>query len=140
METLVGIWLDHSRAEIVAIQGNDVTRSTIASDVERRHKALGGTRMPGRGNLSSPGASESKVDRHRSEQIARFFKKLMPSVRNAERVLVVGPGSAKTEFAVQVEKQKSLKGRIEAVKTKSQVTSNQLVALVKTHFKVPLTP
>lgn len=139
METLLGIWLDHSRAEVVAIQGGAVTRTTFASEVERKHKALGGTRMPGKGYMTSGGASEKNVDRHRDEQIARFYKQLIPAVRKAERVLVVGPGTAKTEFAAQVEKEKPLKGRIEAVKTKPQLSPNQLVALVKRHFKVPLT-
>lgn len=139
METLLGIWMDHSRAEIVAIRGDEVQCSTIESAVERKHRALGGTRMPGRNNMSSPGASETKVDNHRTEQITRFFKQLIPSVRDADRVLVVGPGSAKTEFVSQVEKQKPLKGRIEAVKKKPHLSSNQFVALVKSHFKVPLT-
>ncbi len=139
METLLGIWLDHSRAEVVAIQGDEVTCSTVASDVDRKHRSLGGTRVPGKGYMSSPGASEKNVMRHRNAQITRFFKQLIPAVRDAERVLVVGPGTAKTEFAAQVEKEKPLKGRIEAVKTKPQLSPNQLVALVKDHFKVPLT-
>lgn len=139
METLLGIWLDHSRAEVVLVQGGEVFQSTFESDVDRKHKALGGTRVPGKSNMSSAGASEKKVTRHRDEQIARFYKRLVPVVRKAERVLLVGPGKAKTEFAAHVEKEKRLQGRIEAVKTKPQLSPKQLVALVKAHFKVPLT-
>jgi NADPH-dependent 2,4-dienoyl-CoA reductase/sulfur reductase-like enzyme len=136
--TLLGIWLDHSRAEVVEIQGDEVRHSTVESEVGRKHRAMGGTRMPRRGSFTSPGASEHRVERHRGEQIARFYKRLLPAIRAADRVLVVGPGEAKMELAAEVERQKSLQGRIEAVKTQPLLTPNQLIALVKRHFKVPV--
>ena len=65
--------------------------------------------------------------------LTTFYNDVIACVRDAEAILVVGPGEAKGEFAKCL-KSKKLRGRIDELETTDKMTDRQLAAKVDLHF------
>ena len=91
-----GVWIDH--AEAVVVRFDDQGESTVrrfTSDAGSRSKSAGG--MSGSGGRVG-GASHKKTERKRRHQLERFFDEVAEEVAGAEKVAVIGPGTAKKAF------------------------------------------
>jgi hypothetical protein len=66
-------------------------------------------------------------------QLKIFYNDVIACVRDAEAILVVGPGEAKGEFT-KILKSKKLRGRIDELETTDKMTDRQLAAKVDLHF------
>ena len=132
--TLVGIWLDHFRAHIVELKGNQVRHSLIESHVGRRHRSTGGTKLPGKSYVKSFAASEKNAESARREHLDRYYKNVLKSLPAVDQLVIMGPGVAKTEFQKTVAKNRRLAAGLRGIVTAKAMTDRQLIAQVKRYF------
>ncbi len=132
MATQAGLWIDHRKAVIVVIPAGGDTARHIESKVERN-----GTNSAGRGPGGSHGPRESGAedtrDRHFEGQLREFYDDVIAQLRDAEAILIFGPGEAKGELRARLEHD-GLGARIVGVETVDKMTDRQVAVKVREHF------
>ena len=142
MKKYVGIWLDHREAFVVsltkdqpALSSNQEMIERIESDMERRVRLSGGSRSRktpyGPQDISVDGKQEDRV----KGQLREYYQQIMQRMRDADRILLFGPGEAKIEFKKEIEKSKIFEGKIKKIETADKMTQRQIAAKVRTFFK-----
>ncbi len=138
MPKRIGIWIDHAKAHLVVLENQAAPEVvTIASDVERRHKAMptGSPALPGHLH----GAPIKRYERRREQEKHRYYEQIVDAVRFADSIVIMGPGLAKSELTKQIRKHQKLAGRVIAVEpADKKLTPAQLVAKVRAAFDEPL--
>lgn len=133
MKPLVGVWIDHRKAVITAIRGEQEETSVIRSDVEKQPGRFEGVR-------STTSYESQKVpadDRREKEftgQLNRYYDEVIACVREAGRILILGPGEAKSELRKRLE-QATPDARIEAIEVADKMTDRQITARVREYFR-----
>ncbi len=129
MKSVVGLWIDHSQTSVVMISADGEKTEHIMSDIEKHVRFAGGGRSDG------PGTSleEDQQDRHFDNQLGRYYDKVIAVIREADAILIFGPGEAKRELQQRLERD-GLSGRIMGVETADKMTENQIVARVRRYF------
>lgn len=76
-----------------------------------------------------------KPNRHRgyNGHLNNYFDEVISSIRDAEAILIFGPGEAKNELKKHIES-KELRGRIVGVETVDKMTDHQIAAKVRQYF------
>jgi hypothetical protein len=67
-------------------------------------------------------------------ELNAYYDAVIAAVRDAESLLIFGPGEAKGEFKKRLEKNK-FGGRITAVETVDKMSDRQITAKVREYFK-----
>ena len=132
MDRKVGLWIDHKRTVIVSLVGKEEDIRLIHSDVERHVGPSGGSRskMPyGPQDVSA----EDKRERHFEGHLRKYYDEVISCVRDAESILIFGPGAAKNELQKRMASM-GLGERIVAVETSDKMTDRQIAARVRQHF------
>jgi len=62
-----------------------------------------------------------------------YYDAVIASIRDAESILIFGPGKAKGELKQRLERH-NLGGRIVGIETVDKMTDRQIVAKVRRHF------
>jgi len=132
MNKAVGLWIDHRKAVIVAMTDQGDTTSLIVSRVEKQRGRFAGVRS------TAPFASRlvPADDRQESsfhEHLATYYDAVIASVRDAESILIFGPGEAKAELKARLTRDK-LGGRIVGIETEDKMTDRQIEAKVRQRF------
>ena len=132
MNRKVGVWIDHSQAVVVVLDGEQVETKTVTADIERRGHAKGGAPSP-----TPYGAQdavyEGRRDRQYQHHLEEFYARVRSETAGAAAILLIGPGEAKTEFRKNLEDSGSGKVRIES-EAADKLTEPQIVAKVKAHY------
>lgn len=124
MKTDVGVWIDHREATIVMLTGAGEEVRRIASGVEKHIRFSGGAEQA---------TAEDMRDRRFANQLSQYYAAVIACIRDAESILIFGPGEAKGELAKRLEMD-NLKGRIVGVETVDKLTDRQIAAKVRQHF------
>jgi len=129
MKSAVGLWIDHSQARIVMISAEGEKTEHIRSDMEKHVRFSGGSRFDG------PGTSleEDQQDRRFGNQLSQYYDKVITVIRDADAILIFGPGEAKGELRQRLEHEE-LGGRIVGVETTDKMTDRQIAAKVRQYF------
>lgn len=122
MKKAAGLWIDHKKAVIVFVAGKDAETKLINSNVEKHHRQSG---------VSMP--ADDVRQRDLTGHLNSFYDEVVSSIRQAESILILGPGEAKGELKKRLDKV-SGSGRFVEIKTSDKMTQPQLVALVRNHF------
>ena len=122
MKTAVGLWIDHKKAAIVFVTGKVEEIKLISSNIEKQR---------GQSDMSVP-ADDSR-QRELTEHLNHYYDEVIASLRNAEAILIMGPGEAKGELKKRIERN-NLTGRLIEVETVDKMTDRQIVAKVREHF------
>lgn len=122
MKTTVGLWIDHKKAVIVLVTGKEEEIKLISSDLEKPRRQSG---------VSVP-ADDVRL-REVTEHLNNYYDEVIASLRNAEAILLMGPGEAKGELKNRIERN-HLNGRIIDVETVDKMTDRQIAAKVRKHF------
>ena len=133
MKEYVGIWIDHEKAFIVSIGEDKETVNTIVSNVEGRIRLSGGYRA------STPygpqeGPSEGRREERRRQKLRQYYKKIIRTISNAQKILIFGPGEAKIELEREMKKSKGLYSKIVRIGTTDKMTERQIKAKVREFF------
>jgi hypothetical protein len=135
MKTRVGLWIDHRKAVVVAMtDGGAATTLTITSKIERQSGRLDGKRSTASFESQQVPADQNRQRRF-TGQLDIFYDAVIACVRNAETLLIFGPGEAKGEFRTRIMKA-GIRGRIEEAETVDKMTDRQIAAKVMRHFQL----
>lgn len=127
MKKQVGLWVDHSEALVVSIgNGGDETQR-IKSGMEPHVRFSGG-------NRTEEGSADDQRDRRFASHLDRYYDQLISQIRDADSILIFGPGEAKGELKKRLET-KGLGGRIVGVETTDKMTERQIAAKVRAYFQ-----
>ena len=115
----VTVWIDHDEARIFHIDAETFSEQTVRAPSRHVHRHPKG----------SAAEHRHPTDAH------QFFAAVVGELEGAERVLVVGPSTAKLQFIHYAYKHDhTLEPRIVGVETVDHPTDGQLVAYSKRYF------
>ena len=121
MQTTAGLWIDHKKAVIVFVTGKEEEIKLINSNIEKQQRQSGG---------STP---EDIRQRELTEHLNIYYDEVVSCIREAESILIFGPGEAKGELKKRLEKD-NLGGHIVGIEPADQMTDPQIVAKVREQF------
>ena len=122
-----GLWIDHRKAVIVTITTDGLETLQIQSNMEKHVRFSDGSTMDG--------SSEDMRDRQFANHLASFYDEVIAAVRDAESILIIGPGEAKGELVKRIELE-GIGGRIVGLETVDKMTDRQIAERVRQQFHV----
>ena len=128
MKNTVGLWIDHSKAVIVFLAGNDANTKLVTSDIETQQ------RQPSDATLAN-----DIRQRELTEELDHFYDEVISCIRGAEEIFILGPDEAKDELKQRLDKS-YLGRRIVGVEAGDKMTDPQIVAKVREHLVSRLAP
>jgi hypothetical protein len=142
MKKYIGIWVDHKKAVIVTKkqpersyeEDAELGVTQISSDVERKVRLAGGSRTRNTPWGPQEVAVDSKIEARQKQQLKKFYHQIIEFIKDADKILIMGPGEAKLELKKEIEKSKALIPKIVGVHTSDKMTNNQIAAKVKSYF------
>lgn len=142
MKKYIGIWVDHKKAVIVTKKQPErsyekdveLAVTQISSDVERKVRLSGGSRTRNTPWGPQEIAVDSKIEARQKQQLKKFYHRIIEFIKDADKILIMGPGEAKLELKKEIEKSKALIPKIVGVHTSDKMTNNQIAAKVKSYF------
>ena len=121
MKKQIGLWIDHRKAIIVIIKGEEEEIKKIKSNMEKH------VRFKGEG-----GEGEDVRDRQFENHLNSFYDEVVVYIRDAETIQIFGPGEAKGELEKRITHH-GIKANI-LVETADKMTDAQIAAKVREHF------
>jgi len=132
MRTRVGLWIDHRKAIVVTVTEKGEEMGLIISRVEKQPRRSGDSPLKGPYEPHHVQAEDSR-QRTFTGHLNIYYDAVIGSIRDAESILIVGPGEAKGELKERLEKH-GLGGRIVAIETVDRMTDRQVAAKVRQYF------
>jgi stalled ribosome rescue protein Dom34 len=121
-QTRAAVWLDHHEARIFHVDLAGFDERALHAPVHHFHRHPKGP--------SEPHAHPD--DEH------RFFADVVGALATADEVLVLGPSTAKSQFLRYVQEHaRDLAGKVVGIETADHPTDAQIVAHVRSHFRIP---
>jgi hypothetical protein len=127
MKSAAGLWIDHRKAVIVIVSNDGEETKQIESGLEKHTRFSGGSR-------SEQGGGEDQQDRQYTGHLNRYYDAVTSHLRDAESILLFGPGEAKGELEKRLA-DKGLDKRIVGTETVDKMTDRQIAAKVREHFR-----
>jgi stalled ribosome rescue protein Dom34 len=132
MKKEVGLWIDHRKAVLVTFENEVEATRVIKSGIEKHVRFSSGTHSKTSGN-SQGSTAEDVRDRQFGNQLGSYYDEIISIIRDADSILIFGPGEAKVEFENRL-KHQELGERIVGVETVDKMTDPQITAKVRDHF------
>ena len=133
MKTTAGLWIDHRKAIIVAVTNKGEETRLIISKAEKQLRRSGDSPLKGRYEALQVPAADSR-QKMLSGHLKIYYDAVIASIRDAEAILIFGPGDAKDELKKRLKKNND-GGRIVAVETVDKMTDRQIAAKVRKYFE-----
>jgi len=132
MKIQIGLWIDHKKAIAVTIteKGEEITE--ILSEVEKQLRRSGDSPLKGTYEALQVPADDSR-QRAFTGHLNIYYDAVIASIRNAESILILGPGVAKNELQKRLE-ENNLGAKVVGVETVDNLTNPQLAAKIRQHF------
>ena len=124
MKSNIGLWIDHRKAVIVSLTDTAEKTSQIDSQMEKHVRFSGG---------AQEASAEDQRDNRFTGHLNKYFDEVVSHIRDADSILIFGPGEAKGELKKRLENIK-LHGHIVGIETVDKMTDNQIVAKVRQRF------
>lgn len=124
MKKAIGLWIDHREAVLVILtEGGEETRR-MDSGLEKHVRFTGGAEQV---------TDEDIRDRRFTNHLNTYYAEVIASIRDADSILILGPGEAKGELAKRLESE-NLTERIVGIETVDKMTERQIGARVRRYF------
>lgn len=132
MKKEIGLWLDHREAVIVVLTDGreEIKRITSGSGKHIRYSGSSHSKTP---TGLKEVTSEDQRDRKFGNQLNKYYDELVAAIRDAESILIFGPGEAKAELEKRLDLQ-GLRTHILAIETVDKMTDRQISAKVRERF------
>ena len=132
MKTIVGLWIDHRKAVIAVVSDKGEETKVIESNVEKHSGRIAGVRSTTTYESQKVPADDIR-EREFTSHLHGYYDEVILAIRDAESILIFGPGEAKGELKSRLAKDK-LGGRIVALETADRMTDRQIAAKVREYF------
>jgi hypothetical protein len=127
------VWIDHRKATIVAVTDKGEEIRLIISKAEKHLSRSGDSPLEGSYEPQQVPADDSR-QRRLTGLLNIYYDAVIACIRDAESILVFGPGEAKGELQKRLKKD-NLGGRIVGVEAVERMTDRQIAAKVRQHFQ-----
>jgi stalled ribosome rescue protein Dom34 len=117
MQTRVGVWIDHREAVIV-----------VVTDTGEDIRLIKGPYEP----QATP--AEDIHDRAFMGHLNIYYDEVITCIRDAEAIVILGPGEAKGELTKRLERD-NRSGQIIGIETADKMTHRQIAAKVHRYFQ-----
>lgn len=124
MKSEVGVWIDHTKAIIVTLSGKNEELRQVTSNMEKHVRYSG---------AAQEDSAEDQRDRRFTGHLNKYYDEVIACIRDADSILVLGPGEAKIELRERLGK-KALHGRMVETQTADKMTDRQIAARVRQRF------
>jgi hypothetical protein len=132
MKTKVGLWIDHRKTIVVAVTDKGEEIGLVISAIEKQARRSPSSRHSGHYEPQQVAADDSR-QKVFTAHLNIYYDAVIASIRDAESILIFGPGEAKGELKKRLERI-DLGGRIVGVETVDKMTDRQIAAKVRRHF------
>ncbi len=132
MRTKVGLWIDHKKAIVVTVTEKGEEINEIISEVEKQPRRSGDSPLKGAYESHQVPSDDSR-QRNFTGQLNIYYDAVIASIRDAESILIFGPGEAKDELKERL-KRNNLGGSIVGIETVDKMTDHQIAAKIRHHF------
>ncbi len=132
MRTKVGLWVDHRKAIVVTVTEKGEEINKIISEVEKQPRRSGDSPLKGAYESHQVPSDDSR-QRNFTGQLNIYYDAVIASIRDAESILIFGPGEAKDELKERLERN-NLGGSIVGIETVDKMTDHQIAAKIRHHF------
>jgi hypothetical protein len=133
MKTKTGLWIDHRKAIIVAVTDKGEETRLVISKVDKQPGRSGGVRSTTPYESQQVRADDSR-ERKFTGHLNIYYDAVIACIRDAESILIFGPGEAKGELQKRLKRDK-LGGRIVGIETNDKMTDHQIAVKVRRHFQ-----
>ena len=132
MNTNIGLWIDQRKAVIVLQSDSGEEIKVVLSDVDRQPGRTHGERSntPHEAQLTE---ADDVSQRKYSAQLHHYYAEVIECIRDAEGILIFGPGEAKGHLQKQLADAMP-KGFVVVVETADKMTDQQIAAKVRHYF------
>jgi len=120
----VGLWIDHRESVIVIVTDEREETKRITSNMEKHVRFSGGAQQV---------TAEDMRDRRFTGHLNKYYDEVILCLRDAESILIFGPGEAKVELEKRLESE-GLEGRIVGIEAVDKMTDRQIAAKVRQRF------
>jgi hypothetical protein len=135
MTRKVGLWIDHAKAVVVALDRETVTTHTILCGAGRRPRVKGGA--PSTTPYGPQDATyEARRDRRYLEQLRKYYDEIAAVVSGADSIFIMGPGQARTELGKRLQDAGVAADAVSSAAS-DKLTEAQVVEKVKIHYGYP---
>lgn len=134
MKTKAGLWIDHSKAIVVAVtdKGEQTGLLVIKAEQQRHHSDA----APRKGRYEAQKVpADNSRQRIFTAHLNRYYDAVIACLGAAEAIMICGPGEAKGELKKRLMK-KIYGSRIVAVETAGKMSNYQVAAKVRHYFAV----
>ena len=132
MNRKVGLWIDRRKAVVVFLAGEEEEMKLVRSSIQKQIRRAAGSRSSGPFE-SQTVPSDDRQQREFTKHLNTYYNEVISCIRDAESILIFGPGEAKGELKKHLERE-GLGGRIVGVETVDEMTDGQIAAKIKRHF------
>lgn len=132
MNKHVGLWIDHRKAMIVAVTDRGEEIGLIISKVEKQLRRSGDSPLKGPYDPRQMASEDSRQRAFRGH-LNMYYDAVIASLRDADSILIFGPGVAKGELKARLKAQHLAK-RIVDLETVDKMTERQIAAKVRQYF------
>jgi len=131
MKRKVGLWIDHRKAVMVFLTGEEKEIKLVKSNVEKQIRRDVASRSSGPFESQAVPADD-RQQRKFTAHLNTYYNEVISCIRDAESILIFGPGEAKGELKKHLERE-GLGERIVGVETVDEMTDGQIVAKARQH-------
>ncbi|MDP2691378.1 MAG: hypothetical protein U1C97_03225 [Candidatus Gracilibacteria bacterium] len=130
---LYGVWVDYAHAFLVKTNpsGENMTIHELVSEVEPHHHS--GQSDGEHLTLTDQGSNM----RRRSKEMDDFCDNIISSLRDADEIIILGPGIAKSELEGEIREHHELGPKLKAVETADKLSEEELKKRVSKLFHLP---
>jgi hypothetical protein len=132
MKTTAGLWIDHRKAVILTISAEGEKTLEIRSNVDKQPGRFEGVRSTEPYEAQLVKADNSR-ERDFTGHLDHYYAEVTAAIREAESILIFGPGEAKGELKNHLD-QARLGESIIALETVDKITDPQIAAKVREYF------
>ncbi|MBG6131836.1 hypothetical protein IWQ47_003422 [Aquimarina sp. EL_43] len=135
----IGIWIDKEKAHVISVKEDSEDMTTILSEIENfRIHGGSGTRLKGG---PQDVVQDSKYLEREKHQFKAYFKKIVPLIKDADRIVIYGPAETGEKFNKElITNYKDIGEKVKDVLKADSMTDNQTKALIRSYFKKDLYP
>jgi hypothetical protein len=120
----VGLWIDNEKAVIFSLADEGAEIKRIRAGLKND--------IPFSGGVQKESARDHE-DKDLTGRLNDYYGEVLSYIRDAESILIFGPGEAKLELKKRLEN-RELDGRIVGIETAFKMTDNEIVAKVRQRF------
>ncbi|MBP7635036.1 hypothetical protein KBA41_12775 [Candidatus Ozemobacteraceae bacterium] len=129
MEKQIGVWVDHRKAVIVTIWEEKETVQIVHSSLETTGHPLGVASQYGGQDMQA----DDTLQRHSATYLKKFYADIASYVKNADSIMLMGPGEAKVELRKNLESRMMGDNIVEVIPA-DKLTEREVTLKVRAYY------